>query len=73
MVISAQCEGLILISPCLLALVITQKKSLKKRVISFFVSDLWLGLEDKDDRENQTKLKSFWFELTTRLLLLLIN
>ena len=30
MAISAQCEGLILISPCLLALVITQKKSLKK-------------------------------------------
>lgn len=60
MAISAQCEGLILISPCLLALVITQKKKLKKKVISFFVSDLWLGLEDKDNRENQTKTALEW-------------
>ena len=36
MAISAQCEGLILISLCLLSLIIMQKKSFKKGAIKFF-------------------------------------
>ena len=57
---------LILTYLCLLTLITSQKKNsghfayVRIRVsISFFLSDLWLGLGDKKEMENQARWKNF--------------